>query len=269
MSESQVAIVTGVSSGIGQAIAVSLVEQGFQVFGTVRSAAHQLPPGVRPLVLDVRDDASVKAAIEQVIAAAGRIDVVVNNAGAALVGAAEETELDQAQALLDVNFFGAVRVTHAALPHMRARGSGRIVFVSSVVGFLPAPFMGFYAASKHALEGYAESLDHEIRAFGIRVALVEPGFVRTNLDKNSVSAASPLDASAVARERAATSINSGVQAGANPAEIAKVVLRAITARTPKLRYPAGKGAGTLAMLRRLVPARTFDRSLRKQFHLDN
>ncbi|TMB10617.1 MAG: SDR family NAD(P)-dependent oxidoreductase, partial [Deltaproteobacteria bacterium] len=109
---------------------------------------------------------------------------LVNNVGGGMVGAIEETSLEQAQRLFDVNFFGPVRMTQAVLPTMRAQRSGRIVFISSIVGFLPAPFMGFYAASKHALEGLAESLDHETRTLGIRAALVEPGFMRTNIGEN-------------------------------------------------------------------------------------
>src|SRR5207248_3141515 len=113
----------------------------------------------------------------------------------------EETNTVQSQALFDVNFFGAVRVTHAVLPAMRAQRAGRIVFVSSVTGFIPAPFMGFYAASKHAIEGYSESLDHEVRTLGVRSILVEPTFMRTKIDKNSVVAASPIGDYSGARER--------------------------------------------------------------------
>ena len=133
--------------------------------------------------MDVRDDGSVARAVSEVVARAGRIDVLVNNAGSSIVGAVEETGTDQAQGLFDVNFFGAVRVTRAVLPTMRQQRRGRIVFVSSVAGFLPAPFMGFYAASKHALEGYSESLDHEVRTLGVRSILVEPGFMKTRIGR--------------------------------------------------------------------------------------
>src|SRR5689334_8812737 len=154
MSEQKVAVVTGVSSGIGRATAAELAARGFRVFGTVRSAGTGVPEGVLPIVLDVRDEASIEAGIADVVARAGRIDVLVNNAGGSIVGAIEETDTRQAQDLFDVNFFGAVRMTRAVLPTMRRQRAGRILFVSSVVGFLPAPFMGFYSASKHALEGY-------------------------------------------------------------------------------------------------------------------
>src|SRR5579859_6107363 len=152
MDDRRVAVVTGVSSGIGAAIARRLAARGYRVFGTVRSEGTAVPQGVEPIVLDVRDDASVERGIAAVVERAGRVDALVNNAGGTIVGAIEETGLDQARDLFDVNFFGAVRVTQRVLPIMRAQKSGRVVFLSSVLGFMPAPFMGFYAASKHALE---------------------------------------------------------------------------------------------------------------------
>jgi NAD(P)-dependent dehydrogenase (short-subunit alcohol dehydrogenase family) len=268
MTEQRVAIVTGVSSGIGESIARELVREGYRVFGTVRSETGAVPESAERVVLDVRDDASVLAAVATVLSRAGRIDVLVNNAGASIVGAIEETDTTQAQALFDVNFFGAVRMTQAVLPSMRARHAGRVVFVSSVVGFLPAPFMGFYAASKHALEGYGESLDHEVRTLGVRAILVEPGFMKTKIDKNSTRAARSIDDYAVARGRAGASLNASIDGGDDPSLVAKTVVAALRAHRPKLRYPVGKGASTLSALRDLMPARLFDRSFRKQFGLD-
>jgi len=268
MSNQQVAVVTGVSSGIGAAIARELATGGYRVFGTVRSETAAVPEGVERLVLDVRDDGSIDKAIDLVLRRAGRIDALVNNAGGSIVGAIEETDTAQAQALFDVNFFGAVRVTRAVLPAMRAQHAGRIVFVSSVVGFLPAPFMGFYAASKHALEGYCESLDHEVRALGIRALLVEPGFMKTKIDKNAAVAAKEIGDYAEARGRVGASINASIEKGEDPALVAKAVATALRAAHPKLRYPVGKGAGMLATLRRLMPASMFDRSLRKEFKVD-
>jgi NAD(P)-dependent dehydrogenase (short-subunit alcohol dehydrogenase family) len=268
MSEPKVAVVTGISSGLGRATAAELARRGFRVFGTVRALGGAELPGVEPIVLDVRDDASVERAVADVLARAGRIDVLINNAGTSIVGAIEETDTAQARALFDVNFFGAVRVTGAVLPAMRAQRAGRIAFVSSVVGFLPAPFMGFYAASKHALEGYAESLDHEVRALGIRAFLVEPGFMRTRLDKNSTVAARNIDDYAGARHRVSASINSSVAAGEDPAIVATVIADALAHEQPRLRYPVGRRAGMLARLRAFLPARVFDRSLRKQFHVE-
>jgi NAD(P)-dependent dehydrogenase (short-subunit alcohol dehydrogenase family) len=263
-----VALVTGVSSGIGNATARELVERGYRVFGTARSELSAMPAEVERVLLDVRDAASIEAGVRQVLDKAGRIDLLVNNAGGSMLGAIEETSLEQARELFDLNFFGAVRMTQAVLPAMRAQKSGRIVFISSVVGFLPAPFMGFYAASKHAMEGLAESLDHETRTLGIRIALVEPGFTRTNIGSNRMLAASQVDDYAATRDRAFDNLRALISGGDDPSVVAKAVLEAATAKKPRLRYPAGKRALLLARLRRYMPAKLFDGALRKQFRLD-
>jgi NAD(P)-dependent dehydrogenase (short-subunit alcohol dehydrogenase family) len=264
----KVALVTGVSSGIGQAIAEALAGAGYRVFGSVRSADTAVPNGVERVVLDVRDQASVDKAVAEILAKAGRIDALINNAGTSILGAIEETDTPQAQGLFDVNFFGAVRVTQAVLPAMRAQRAGRILFISSVVGFLPSPFMGFYGASKHALEGYAESLDHEVRTLGVRALLIEPAFTRTRLDQNSSQARRKIGDYAAARERAGAGISAQVQSGDDPHLVAAVVEKALSAVQPRLRYPVGKRAALLAKLRSFMPASLFDRSFRKEFQLD-
>jgi len=186
MPHSKVVVVTGVSSGIGRAAAMKFARQGCRVFGTVRNTAKaQAIPGVALVEMDIRDEASVQHGIQTIIAQAKRIDVLVNSAGVTLLGATEETSIAEARTLFDTNLLGLLRTTKAVLPHMREQRSGRIVNVSSVLGFLPAPYMGLYSASKHAVEGLSETLDHEVRQFGIRVALVEPSFTRTNLDLNA------------------------------------------------------------------------------------
>jgi NAD(P)-dependent dehydrogenase (short-subunit alcohol dehydrogenase family) len=267
-ADQHVALVTGVSSGIGEATARALVGNGYRVFGTVRSPDGVVPEGVERVTMDVRDEVSIAAAVASILSRAGRIDALVNNAGATIMGAIEETDTAQAQALFEVNFFGAARVTRTVLPTMRAQRAGRVVFVGSVVGFVPAPFMGFYAASKHALEGYSESLDHEVRALGIRAILVEPGFMKTKIDKNATVAARTIDDYSDARERVGASINANIESGGDPALVARAISTALSARRPKLRYPVGKGAGTLATLRSFMPAGLFDRSFRKEFRLD-
>src|SRR3954452_21504342 len=197
----RVAVVTGASSGIGEAAARSLAGAGFTVYGTSRKAvAGEQRDGVTFLALDVTDDESVAGAVREVLGRSGRIDVLVNNAGVGTAGAAEESSIAQAQALFDTNLFGAIRMTRAVLPHMRERRSGRIINVSSVLGFVPAPFMALYAATKHAVEGYSESLDHEVREHGVRVLLVEPGYTSTAFDANAVPADEPLPLYARRRE---------------------------------------------------------------------
>jgi short-subunit dehydrogenase len=144
------------------------------------------------LPCDLTSDAAVAGAVETISSRTGRIDLLVNNAGFGISGGAEESSIEQAQALFDVNLFGAIRMTRAVLPLMRAGGGGRIVNISSLFGLVPAPYMALYAASKHALEGYSESLDHEVRTQGIRVVLVEPAYTRTAFDRNLVSPDAPL-----------------------------------------------------------------------------
>lgn len=153
------AIVTGASAGIGQAIAPALDAAGYRVFGTYRRPPATKSPGIEYLACDVTSDESVKAAVAvgDVLSKTGRIDLLVNNAGVGLFAGAEESSLEQAKFLFDVNLFGVIRMTKAVLPTMRQQGSGRIVNISSVMGLIPAPFWALYAASKHALEGYSES----------------------------------------------------------------------------------------------------------------
>src|SRR3954464_1473389 len=171
----RVALVTGASAGIGQAAASALVGAGFTVYGTSRKAAPgEERGGVVFLPLDVTDDQSVAGAVAEVLHRSGRVDVLVNNAGLGVSGAAEESSIEQARALFETNVFGAMRMTRSVLPVMRQQGSGRIINVSSIVGLIPVPFMALYASSKHALEGYSQSVDHELREHGVRVLLVEP-----------------------------------------------------------------------------------------------
>lgn len=268
MIENKVALVTGVSSGIGRETAQLLAQRGFRVFGTVRDQhTTDVIAGVGVIRLDVTNETSVAEAVQSVLQKAGHLDALVNNAGYALVGAVEETSIQEAQQQFDTNFFGVLRMTQAVLPAMRRQGSGRIVNISSVAGFLPTPYLGIYAASKHALEGYTETLDHEVRRFGIRALLVEPGFTNTSLDSKGKAALGVLEAYVPERERVTEVIQQRIANGSNPRTVAEVVYRALTSNSPRLRYPAGEGV-LLSRLRRFVPAGVFDKSLRKQFHLD-
>jgi short-subunit dehydrogenase len=187
----------------------------------------------------------------------------VNNAGVGVFGAAEETSIAQAQQLFDTNFFGLVRLTREVLPHLRAQGSGRIINIGSVLGFLPSPYGSFYAASKHAVEGYSESLDHETREFGVRVSVVEPGYTNTSFEANATDADSPIDSYAPIREHVKQVIGKAVRAGDDPAVVAQAVLKAATSRTPKLRYPAGPLARQLTVLKKFAPAALLDKGIRK------
>lgn len=259
-----VALVTGASSGIGNATAKALHDAGFRVFGTSRRRPANRSDGVSMLTCDVTDDRSVAHMVDEVLTDAGRIDLLVNNAGSGLLGAAEESSTAQAQALFDVNVFGVFRATSAVLPAMRRQGTGRIINLSSVLGLIPAPYSALYASTKHAIEGYSESLDHELRTFGIRVVLVEPAYTRTSFDENVVKPDKLLDIYESARAGINVIWAKAMETADAPEVVAETILKAATDAVPKSRYAAGKMAKRASLLRRFVPASAFDKSLRKQ-----
>jgi NAD(P)-dependent dehydrogenase (short-subunit alcohol dehydrogenase family) len=260
----QVALVTGASSGIGEAAAHELLAAGFTVYGTSRkAAAGEERDGVVFLPLDVTDDQSVADAVLWVLGRSGRIDVLVNNAGLGVTGAAEESSIEQARALFETNLFGSIRMTRAVLPQMRERGSGRIINLSSVLGLLPAPFGALYAATKHAMEGYSESLDHEVREHGVPVLLVEPAYTRTSFDANAIPADEPLPVYARRREVSDVVIAEAIKGGDEPSVVGEAIVAAATDPRPKLRYPAGPLARRVTKLRRYAPSTVFDRQIRK------
>ncbi|PKM10257.1 MAG: short-chain dehydrogenase/reductase [Gammaproteobacteria bacterium HGW-Gammaproteobacteria-3] len=260
--DNAVALVTGASSGIGLVTAKALQKAGYRVFGTSRKAPASID-GITMLTCDVTDEASVKNMVTMVLKQAGRIDLLVNNAGIGLLGGAEESSTTQAQALFDVNVFGITRVTNAVLPTMRNQGKGRIVNVSSVLGLIPSPYNALYAATKHAVEGYSESLDHELRTFGIRVVLVEPGFTRTSFEESITRPDQPLAVYDSVRAGMEVLMRNGVNAGDAPEVVADTVIKAATIASPKLRYAAGKQASQVRFLRRFLPEAMVDKSLRK------
>ena len=258
------ALVTGASSGIGKAAALALVQAGFDVVGTSRDASRVAPHrGVTFLDLDVTSDESVSTLVRGVIERFGRIDVLVNNAGTGAAGAAEESSVAQDQRVFDINFFGLIRMTKAVLPHMRAQGRGRIINISSVLGLVPAPYMASYAATKHAIEGYSESMDHELREHGVRVLLVEPAYTKTGFDANALQPDAPLPIYAAQRQAFDRVMASAMQGADDPATVAKSIVAAATDPKPKLRYTAGSTAGRVSTLRRFAPAWAFDRQIRK------
>lgn len=267
MSTTKIVVVTGVSSGIGRATALKFAEAGCRVYGTVRNPAKAQPvPGVTLIEMDVRDEASIERGMQTVIALDGRIDVLVNSAGVTLLGATEETSIAEAQALFDTNVFGLLRTIRAVLPPMREQGAGRIVNVSSVLGFLPAPYMALYAASKHAVEGLSETLDHEVRQFGIRVAMVEPSFTKTNLDLNAPQAASTIPAYERERGVVSKAIQKNVHKAPTPDAVAGTIVRAALGGWKMRHTPKGE-ASLLAKLRRFMPAGPVEKGLRKTFGL--
>jgi NAD(P)-dependent dehydrogenase (short-subunit alcohol dehydrogenase family) len=267
--KSKTAIVTGASSGIGEATAERLAEAGYKVYGTSRRGARAGKRSFEMLSLDVTSDESVEAAVDEVMRSSGRIDLLVNNAGFGVAPAgAEESSIAQSRAIFDTNFFGIVRMTRAVVPHMRRQGGGRIINMGSVLGFLPMPYGALYAATKHAVEGYSESLDHELRTRGIRVSVIEPAYTKTQFDANFLEPDSKLDEYREVRAALGKTMKEVLARADEPRVVADVVLEAANAAHPKLRYTAGGLARRLRFLRRFAPAGVVDAGIRKDLQID-
>ena len=264
-----IALVTGASSGIGETTAKRLAMAGYKVYGTSRRGAQPGQRSFAMLPLDVTSDESVEAAVRELIRLEGRIDLLVNNAGFSVAPAgAEESSIEQAQSIFDTNFFGIVRMTRCVVPHMRRQGSGRIINIGSVLGFLPMPYGALYAATKHAVEGYSESLDHELRTRGIRVSVIEPAYTKTSFDANFLEPDSKLDEYRDIRAALGERLKAIAETADDPGVVADVVLKAATTARPKLRYTAGTLANRLRVLRRFAPAALLDAVIRKDLRLD-
>jgi len=260
------ALVTGASGGIGKAISERLAEDGLVVFGASRAPAGD-HGAVHMLAMDVRSDESVRGCVRKVMDIAGRIDVLVNNAGSLSVGAVEEMPIEFARAQFETNFFGSVRMLKAVVPGMRERGSGRIVNLTSLAGIVPLPFWGFYNASKAALESLTETLRFELAPFGIHVSAVEPGAIRTRLySAAAASASSP--AYAPWRRRFEERMKEFELAAPGPEVVADVVAALVRARRPPLRTTVTKEAMLFTSFKRWAPASVFESLLRKGFRLD-
>ena len=264
-----IALVTGASSGIGKATAERLATAGYKVYGTSRRGAQTGQPGFEMLPLDVTRDESVATAVNELIRLEGRIDLLVNNAGFGVApGGAEESSIEQARSIFETNFFGIIRMTRAVVPHMRKQRSGRIINIGSVLGFLPMPYGALYAATKHAIEGYSESLDHELRTRGIRVSVVEPAYTKTPFDANFLEPDAKLDEYREVRAAVTKRVKEVMATADQPGVVAEVVLKAANAARPKLRYTAGGLANRLRLLRRFAPAGLVDAGIRKDLRLD-
>jgi len=264
-----IALVTGASSGIGKATAERLAAAGYKVYGTSRRGAQTSQRSFEMLSLDVTSDESVAAAVAEVIRLDGRIDLLVNNAGFGVAPAgAEESSIEQAKSIFETNFFGVVRMTRAVVPYMRQQGGGRIINIGSVLGFLPMPYGALYAATKHAIEGYSESLDHELRTRGIRVSIVEPAYTKTPFDANFLEPDATLDAYREIRAAVSRRVKEVMTTADEPGVVANTVLKAATAAHPKLRYPSGGLASRLRLLRRFAPSGLVDAGIRKDLQLD-
>lgn len=264
----RVVLVTGASSGLGKATAALLARKGFRVFGTSRKPQNDARDGFEMLPLDVTSDVSTADCMDRVLERAGRVDILINNAGFGLFGALEELSIEEAHAQFETNFFGVVRMVNAVLPTMRSQKRGQIINVGSLAGLMALPFLGHYSASKYALEGYTEALRQEVWPLNIRVSVAEPGFFKTSIAEAQRYSVRTLPDYAGPRRRIYETLQRETENGKNPALFARLVLGIINSRSPRLRYRAGSDAVWAPRLQRLVPAALFEAGVRRRFGLD-
>jgi NADP-dependent 3-hydroxy acid dehydrogenase YdfG len=273
---SQAILITGCSSGIGRATAERLVRTGRPVYATARrleSIADLEAKGCKLLALDVTDEQSMSAAVKSVEDAEGAVGALVNNAGYSQSGAIEEVPLDQVRRQFETNVFGLVRMTQLVLPGMRRQRDGRIVNVGSMGGRLTFPGGGYYHATKYAVEAISDALRFEVRGFGVKVALIEPGLITTSFGETAVASVDAAKGdgayaefnSAVAATTAGAYEGPLAKLGGGPDTVAKVIERAITRRRPKTRYRVTPSARIVIAQRRLMPDRMWDGVMRSQF----
>ena len=270
-STAKVALVTGASSGIGEATARQLAAAGFTVYAAARRTERMqqlTEAGIRPIAMDVTDDASMQTGVKTILNEQGRIDALVNNAGYGSYGALEDVPMSEARAQMEVNVFGAARLIQLVLPQMRAQRSGTIVNVTSMGGKITTPLGAWYHATKFALEALSDCLRMEVARFGIDVVVIEPGGIRTEWSGiaaekvRAVSSSGPYAPQGNAVANSLTS-ESTHQRSSPPELIGRTITKAVTARRPKTRYAVGYGAKPMIALHGLLPDRTFDAFIRR------
>jgi NAD(P)-dependent dehydrogenase (short-subunit alcohol dehydrogenase family) len=248
----QVVLVTGASSGIGAATAGLLAERGYAVFGASRRPPTQ-PGQIRHIAMDVRDEGSVRAGVDDALRQATRLDALVCCAGIGIFGSVEETSLERARAQFETNVFGTLNPIRAVLPKMREQRAGRIVIVGSLAGRAPIPFQAHYSATKAALDALALALRNEVAAFGIHVSLVEPGDIRTSFNE-SMDWGSPAGSAYGEQLRSCERVTrESLPKAPGPDIVARVILQALTARHPRVRYTVGPDSRLVPLGRRLLP----------------
>jgi NAD(P)-dependent dehydrogenase (short-subunit alcohol dehydrogenase family) len=280
--EKQVAVVTGSSSGIGFETCLTMARNGYNTYATMRKiegktnqitdiAKNENLP-LKVLQLDVDNDKSVLDAINRIVTEYGSIDVIVNNAGYALVGALEQTSMEEIKAQFETNFFGAVRVMQAVIPAMREQRSGKIINITSIGGRIAIPLDSIYHATKFALEGLSESIQYELEPFGIKVILIEPGAVGSNFWKNWMMAAKASSSDDNNTNSQYKQIQNNMlgsfkqmeQNAIHPSEVANVILQAVKDDNPDFRYVVGKDAATILETRKKMSDREFQNFFKKQ-----
>jgi short-subunit dehydrogenase len=266
----QVVLITGASSGIGKSVAEYLFDQGYAVYGAARRTekmAGLKSRGIKILEMDVTDESSSRSGVDKIIAAEGRIDVLINNAGFGSYGAVEDVPLEDAKYQLEVNVLGAARLIKLVLPYMRAQHSGKIVNISSIGGKLATPFGGWYHASKFALEGLSDSLRNEVRPFGIDIIVIEPGGIKSEWSGIAQESLLRVSGHGAYKELAAPVADAfdGIDAKVpEPILISKLIYKAITAKKPLARYSAGYMAKPALFMKKILSDNMFDKMIMSQ-----
>jgi NAD(P)-dependent dehydrogenase (short-subunit alcohol dehydrogenase family) len=273
-------LITGATDGLGRASAILLAQHGYRVFAAGRSAekraqldalARERNLPLETIEMDVCEDASVQSAVAHLLGKAGRIDVLFNNAGVNYSAAVEDLRLCDWRRQFETNFFGVLRVTQAVAPHMRERGRGRVVMMSSVSGFVTAPTQGAYSSSKFALEAMSNALRLELYPFGVDVILIEPGYIVTGIQQAAMELsrayfeekASPY--AALYGRFLKSMTTSRAASETTPEDCARVILEAVEAPRPKIRYPVTRLAFVAKWLKRLLSDRAVDALMRRRF----
>jgi short-subunit dehydrogenase len=257
-------LITGASSGFGLMLANNLHQQGFNVIGTSREPekyAGKVP--FKLLRLNIDDDNSIRSFTDALFQHTKQLDVLVNNAGYMVTGIAEETPMELGRQQFETNFWGTVKVTNALLPHFRAQKQGQIITVSSIVGLIGPPNLSFYAASKHAVQGYFKSLRFELDQFNIKVSMVEPVWFKTNLGHHAVAATNGRIADYNAyRKQANAATQKGIDEAEAPDAVVNTITKLIETKEPKFSNPVGKMTGMILFLQSYVP-KMFEGSILK------
>ncbi|MBC9797652.1 SDR family oxidoreductase [Sinomicrobium weinanense] len=266
---SQVVLITGGSSGIGKSIGEFLTARGYRVYGTSRNPERVTGSAFPLLRMDVREEESVEQAVNSVVKEESRVDVLINNAGVGITGPLEEIPDEEVKNNFEINVFGPVRVIRSVLPHMREQGSGLIINVTSIAGYMGLPYRGVYSASKGALELITETLSMEIKKFGIQAVNVAPGDFATNIAAGRYHA--PLKESSPYRETYGNTLQTmdeHVDSGSDPEQMARAVYAIIQSGSPRIHYKVGASMQKFSIvLKRILPDKVYERLLMNHYKL--
>lgn len=266
MKDQKVVLITGASSGFGLETAEHLSAHGYKVYGTSRNCAPK-DIGFEMIPLDVSSEDSVDSCVQEVLEKENGIDVLINNAGYILSGFVEETELHEARSVIETNFFGAVRMTKRVLPVMRSQGGGRIINIGSSAGLLAVPNLGFYSASKYALEGYTETLRFEVESFNIKVSIIEPAIFKTNIGRSKAMAKKRLREYNNLRRSVKRALKNGYDTGGDPFSMALLIEKIIKKKNPRLRYSIGPNSMLVDFLTKFLPESVTSWALKRHYNL--